>query len=87
MYNYYRGKGSYTPAIKRAIIESELIDAYHWLPQDIKKIPYIDLQKFYIIRRQKSQTLEEKQVMAMESKAEKAKAKPSLNAQSKRKRK
>jgi hypothetical protein len=85
VYNYYRGKGSYTPAIKRAIIESELIDAYHWLPQDIKKIPYIDLQKFYIIRRQKSQTLEEKQVMAMESKAEKAK--PSLNAQSKRKRK
>ena len=73
MYNYFRGKGSCTPAVKRSIIESELIEAYHWLPQDIKKIPYRDLQKFYIIRRQKNQTIEERQVMAMESNAEKNK--------------
>ncbi len=82
MYNYFRGKGSCTPAIKRAIIESELIEAYHWLPQDIKKIPYRDLQTFYIIRRQKSQTLEERQVMAIESKAEKMKQQPKQMAKS-----
>ena len=73
MYNYFRGKGSCTPAVKRSIIESELIDAYHWLPQDIKKIPYRDLQTFYIIKRQKSQTVEERQVMAMENRSEKEK--------------
>jgi len=85
VYNYFRGKGSYTPAIKRAIIEADLIDAYHWLPQDIKKIPYIDLQRFYIIRRQKAQTSEERQVMAMESRDEKSKAKTSFRKPNKNK--
>jgi hypothetical protein len=60
-------KGSCTPAVKRAIMEADLIDAYHWLPQDIKNIPYNDLQKLYIIKRQKNMTLEEKQILAMEN--------------------
>jgi hypothetical protein len=66
VYNYYKGKGSCTPAVKRSIIETELIDAYHWLPQDIAKIPYNFLQKFYIIKRQKNQTKEENAVLEME---------------------
>ena len=36
----------------RKIIETELIKEHHWLPQDIAKIPYKDLQMYSIIRRQ-----------------------------------
>lgn len=43
-------KGGYEPAINRAIIENDLIEEYHWLPQDIAKIPYRDLQRYFIIR-------------------------------------
>ena len=57
MYNYYAKKGSATPAIKRAIIENDMIEEYHWLPQDIKKIPYRDLQMYYLIRKQKVETV------------------------------
>jgi hypothetical protein len=74
VYNYFNGKGKCTPAVKRSIIESELIEEYHWLPQDIRKIPYKELQKFYIIRRQKNQTKEERQVLAIESASEASKS-------------
>ena len=63
MYNYFTKKGSITPAMKRAIIESELIEAFHWLPQDIKKIPYRDLQEYYIIQRQKNETAHQRQAL------------------------
>jgi len=29
------------------------MEEYHWLPQDIAKIPYKSLQKMFIIQRQK----------------------------------
>jgi hypothetical protein len=61
VYNYFNGRGSTTPAVKRSIIEAELIEAYHWLPQDIKKIPYKELQNYYIIQRQKRENQHEKQ--------------------------
>jgi hypothetical protein len=40
-------------AISRAIIENDLVDDYHWLPQDIAKIPYKALQMLYLVRREK----------------------------------
>ena len=67
MYNFYTTKGSSAPAIKRAIIESELIEEFHWLPQDVKKIPYRDLQEFYIIRRQRRESEHQRQVLATEA--------------------
>ena len=39
--------------ISKAIIENDLIEEFHWLPQDIAKIPYKSLQTFYTIRREK----------------------------------
>jgi len=57
-------KGSTTPAVKRAIIETELIEEFHWLPQDVRKIPYKDLQIFYIIRRQQRETINQRRELA-----------------------
>jgi len=48
------GKGKHSSAITRAVIENDLIEEYHWLPQDIAKIPYRKLQEFFIIRREKA---------------------------------
>jgi len=48
------GKGKRSSAITRAVIENDLIEEYHWLPQDIAKIPYRKLQEFFIIRREKA---------------------------------
>ena len=63
-------KGSTTPAIKRAIIEMELIEEFHWLPQEVKKIPYKDLQEFYIIRRQQRETVHQRQALRAMSQQE-----------------
>jgi len=57
------GKGSTAPAMKRAIIETELIEEFHWLPQDIRKIPYRELQLFYIIRRQQRESIHQKKAL------------------------
>lgn len=53
MYAYIMGKGRSTSAVTRTIIENDLIEDYHWLPQDIAKIPYRKLQEFFLIRREK----------------------------------
>jgi len=42
------------PAVSRKIVETELIEEYHWLPQDIAKIPYKRLQEHFLIKRQKN---------------------------------
>lgn len=39
----------------RAIIECQLIEEYHWLPQDLEKIPYKKLQTLFMYRKQKSE--------------------------------
>jgi len=48
------GKGKRSSAITKSIIENDLIEDYHWLPQDIAKIPYRKLQEFFLIRREKT---------------------------------
>ena len=40
-------------AVSRALIENDLMDEYHWLPQDIAKIPYKKLVEMLIIKREK----------------------------------
>ena len=64
-------KGSTSPAVKRAIIEAELIEEFHWLPQDVKAIPYKDLQEFYIIRRQQKDAVAQRQALAEQADASK----------------
>jgi len=47
------GTGKSVSAASRAIIENDLIEEFHWLPQDIAKIPYKQLQMFFLVRREK----------------------------------
>jgi hypothetical protein len=35
-------------------LENDLIEEFHWLPQDIAKIPYKKLQEFFLIRKTKA---------------------------------
>jgi len=49
----YVGTGANIPALARKITEAELIDRHHWLPCEIAKIPYKDLQIYLIIENQK----------------------------------
>jgi hypothetical protein len=53
VYAYVQGKGKRSSAITKKIIENDLIEEFHWLPQDIEKIPYRKMQEFLIIRREK----------------------------------
>ena len=57
---YFFGSGTTVPAISRQILESELIEKHHWLPQDIAKIPYRKLQEHLLIQRQKTANLQSK---------------------------
>lgn len=43
------------PALNRKIVEIDLVNEHHWLPQDIAKIPYKWLQFYYAIRRQRTE--------------------------------
>ena len=45
--------GRSSSVISKEIIENDLIEEFHWLPQDIAKIPYKKLQMFYLIRKTK----------------------------------
>lgn len=57
---YYFGTGSNDPAVRRKITEAELIDKHHWLPQDIAKIKYKDLQTYLLIENQKNASIQTK---------------------------
>lgn len=48
-------------AINRELLEIELVERFHWLPQDIQNIPYKWLQKFKLIERQKEEAINTKQ--------------------------
>jgi len=63
---YYYGGGTNDSGVKRELIESELMEKYHWLPQDIAKIPYKKIQKILLIGRQR---MEERQTKAETEKA------------------
>ena len=61
MHAYYAGSGFNVPAeIKRKITEAELIDKHHWLPHEIAKIPYRQLQTYLIIENQKQAVVQNK---------------------------
>lgn len=60
MHLYFFGSGTTAPAVSRKILESELIEKHHWLPQDIAKIPYRKLQEHLLIQKQKNANLEAK---------------------------
>jgi len=49
--SYYFGK-NVAPA--REIIELNLIEEFHWTPQQISSIPYKTLQRIFFIRNQRS---------------------------------
>lgn len=51
---YFYGSGTTDPAISRKILESELIEKHHWLPQDVEKIPYKKLQEYLLIQKQRN---------------------------------
>jgi len=68
----------------RKIIETELINEHHWLPQDIAQIPYRDLQMYSVIRRQMDEAAHQRpQVEAIKSQNQ-AIAKSSSSGQTKR---
>ena len=52
MYEYFStgGKSRRIPAdINRKVVEAELINAFHWLPQDIAEIPYHKIRDLLMI--------------------------------------
>jgi len=51
---FHFGSGTNDPAISRKITEAELIDKHHWTPQQIREIPYKDLQIYLLIENQKN---------------------------------
>jgi len=53
------GRGA--SGVARAIMENDLIEEHHWLPQDIAKIPYKSLMMYYLIRRTKINARDAKQ--------------------------
>ena len=57
-------------ALMRKIIETDLIEEHHWLPQDIAKIPYKNLQYYHLIRRmRRDATNQRPQIEAMKAAA------------------
>ena len=60
---YFFGSGTTEPAISREIMENDLMETFHWLPQDIAKIPYKKLQKIMLIRKHKNESIHAKAQM------------------------
>ena len=58
MFLYYSNSKATSPADARKITEFELMEQYHWLPDQIAKIPYRKMQELLIIKKQKNETLE-----------------------------
>jgi len=81
--NYYSDKGSVSPAIRRAIMENDFMETYHWLPQDIKKIPYKDLQIYFLLRKQRTETISAKKQFETQIASSKSKAMSSGRGQTK----
>jgi len=46
--------------ISRDILETVLMDEYHWLPWEIDRLPYKKLQKLLIIKKHKAAVMETK---------------------------
>jgi transposase len=52
--------GSGASAVNRDLIELFFIEKYHWLPQDIMRIPYKWIQKYFIIEKYKDAGISDK---------------------------
>ena len=57
---YFAGSRGVSAETTRSILECELIDQHHWLPQDIEKIPYKKLQTYLAVRKHKTGAVEAK---------------------------
>jgi len=58
---YFMGTRKESPAeLTRDLIEIDLVKTYHWLPQDIARIPYKWLQKYYFIEKLRKEAIETK---------------------------
>ncbi len=52
---YYMGSKKDVPAnLRRYMLERELIEKYHWTPNQIAKIPFKWLQEYYMFEKAKS---------------------------------
>lgn len=47
--SYIMSNGRSSSGVSEAITESDLIEQFNWLPQDIAKIPYKNLQMLYLV--------------------------------------
>ena len=52
--------GTGASAINNDLIEIFLMEKFHWLPQDIAKIPYKKIQKYFIIEKYKDAGISDK---------------------------
>lgn len=48
------------PSISRDILECQIIDEYHWTPQEVSKVPYKKLQKLLLFKRQRTEATQNK---------------------------
>lgn len=53
IHSFVKSNGMSSTSISKEIIENDLIEEHHWLPQDIEKIPYKKLQLLFLIKREK----------------------------------
>jgi hypothetical protein len=55
IHGFVMAKGRTSNAsIGRLIMENDLIEEFHWMPQDVAKIPYKKLQEFFLVRKTKA---------------------------------
>lgn len=56
-------KSSSASAINKDLVELHFIEKYHWLPNDIAKIPYRWIQKYFLIDRARTEGIATKQAV------------------------
>jgi len=58
---YYLGHSKRLSAeLERFLIELKFVEEYHWLPQDIRNIPYKFMKMYFIHNSQKRASIEHK---------------------------
>lgn len=62
VHNYYIGKSRDAPAeLSRYFVEKDLMERYHWTPQQINALSYKWIQKFYLFEKARNSAQETKQ--------------------------
>lgn len=82
MHSFVMSNGRSASVVSKSLIENDLIEEFHWLPQDIDKIPYKKLQMFFLIRREKNAARDSKR--DVDENKQKQKSGTSGSGQSKR---